>query len=204
MALSAFEAAAREHLANPPASWVVHRVGPRNWQIRTRDGAVVDRCTTKTAAEQSRHGGTYVRLWQERTDWYLGRSTNPRDRPLTPEERAIVDRITNPAAVAETIRAVRFRDRDERDHQVWIATRTSGDRWDIQSLPWWTFQSDELEFLDDDDPVGNAAMLDEVVAACERWDRQVADDLNGNPLTRDAAVTVIGILRRLAATLNAR
>ena len=87
---------------------------------------------------------------------------------------------------------------------MWIATRTSGDRWDIQSLPWWTFQSDELEFLDDVDPVGNAAMLDEVVAACERWDRQVADDLNGNPLTRDAAVTVIGILRRLATTLNAR
>jgi hypothetical protein len=202
VSLSSFETAAREHLANPPATWTVHRVAPRNWQVRTRHGAVVDRCTTKTAAEQSRQSGSYVRLWQERTDWYFGRSTNPRDRALTAEERAIIDRITRPAVVGN-VRAVRFCDRDGHDHQTWVAVRTPDDRWAIEGLPWWTFGAEELEFLDDDDPASYAAMFDELFAACERWDRQLTDDLAGNPASQDAAVTVIGILRHLAATQTA-
>jgi hypothetical protein len=202
--LSAFEAAAREHLANPPTSWTVHRVAARNWQVRTRDGAVIDRCPTKAAAEQSRQCGTYVRLWQERTDWYLGRSKNPRDRPLTAGERAIIHHITHPTDAPGTVRAVRFCDRDEHDHQAWIATSTHDGRWRIESLPWWTFGTDELEFLDDEDPASNAAMLDELFDACERWDRDLADDLAGTDAPHDAAVTVISILRRLATTLTAR
>lgn len=201
MPLSAFEAAAREHLANPPATWTVHRVAPRNWQVRTRGGAVIDRCTTKAAAEQSRQDGTYVKLWQERTDWYLGRSKNPRDRPLTAEERAIIDHITHPTDPAGTIAAVRFCDRDQHDHQTWIATRAPDGRWKIEGLPWWTFADDELEFLDDDDPASNTAMLDELFEASQRWDRHLADDLAGTAITPDAAITVIGILRRLHRTL---
>lgn len=203
MTLSAFRAAAREHLANPPATWTVHRVAARAWQVRTRDGAVVDRCATKTAAEKSRQDGPYVRLWQERTDWYLGRSTNPRDRPLTAEERAVVDQILHPAdTVLGDVRAVRFCDRDDHDHQVWIATHTSEGRWAIESLPWWTFATDELEFLDDDDPETNAVMLDGLLEACQRWERDLAHDLAGPDATQDAAVAVIGIIRRLATTLT--
>lgn len=135
MTLSAFEDAAREHLANPPATWTVHRVAARTWQVRTRDGAIVDRCASKAAAVQSRQDGTHVRLWQERTDWYLGRSTNPRDRPLTADERAVIDEILHPADTAPGhVRAVRFCDRDNDDHQVWIATRTPEGRWAVDSL----------------------------------------------------------------------
>lgn len=205
MTLPAFEAAAREHLANPPATWTVHRVAARTWQVRTRDGAVIDRCATKAAAEQSRQDGTYVRLWQERTDWYLGRSTNPRDRSLTADERAVIDQILNPTDMAAAhVRAVRFCDRDDHDHQVWIATYTPDGRWAIESLPWWTFAADELEFLDDDDPEANAVMLDELLEVCLRWERDLADDLAGIAAPQDAAVTVIGIIRRLATTLTAR
>jgi hypothetical protein len=203
MTLSAFEAAVREHLANPPATWTVHRAAPRTWQVRTRSGTVIDRCTTKAAAEESRQHGNSVRLWQERTDWYLGRSTNPRDRPLTDDERAIIDRIMNPTAAPEDIRAVRFYDRDGHDHLTWIATHTPDDRWAIEGLPWWTFGANELQFLDDDDPAADAAMLEELFAACERWDRQLADDLACNA-TQDAAVTMIKILRRLATTQTPR
>lgn len=205
MMLSAFEDAAREHLANPPATWTVHRVATRTWQVRTRDGAVVDRCATKAAAEQSRQDGTYVRLWQERTDWYLGRSTNPRDRPLTADERAVIDKILHPVDTAPgDVRAVRFYDRDNHDHQAWIATRTTEGRWAIEGLPWWTFAPDELEFLDADDSDANAVLLDELLEACQRWERDLADELAGTATSQDAAVTVIGIIRRLATTLTGR
>lgn len=200
MSLAQFERAARWHFANPPATWTVHKVDTRTWQVRTADGTVIDRCTTKAAAEQSSQSGSYVRLWQERTDWYLGRSTNPRDRPLTAEERAIIDGITRPATPLETIRAVRFCDRGGHDHQAWIVTGTPDGRWAIAGLPWWSFGAEELEFLADDDPASNEAMFDELFAAVERWDRQLTDDLAGNAAAPDAAVTVIGILRRLATT----
>lgn len=205
MSLAAFEQAARRHFANPPATWTVHRVAPRNWQVRTRGGAVIDRSTTKVAAEQSCQDGPYVKLWQERTDWYFGRSKNPRDRPLTTEERAIIDHITHPTDTADTIAAVRFCDRDQHDHQTWIATLAPDGRWKIEGLPWWTFAADELDFLDDDDPASSAAMLDELSAACERWDREVAADLAGRaPASHDAAVTVIGIIRHLSTMLPGR
>lgn len=99
---------------------------------------------------------------------------------------------------------MRFCDRDTHDHQVWIATRTPEGRWAIESLPWWTFAPDELEFLDADDPEANAVLLDELLEACQRWERDLADELAGTAAPQDAAVTVIGIIRRLATTLTGR
>lgn len=200
MSLAQFDRAARWHFANPPATWTVHKVDARTWQVRALDGTVIDRCTTKTAAEQSRLSGNSVRLWQERTDWYLGRSTNPRDRPLTPEERGIIDAITRPDTARETIRAARFCDRCDQDDQTWIVSGTPDGRWAIAGLPWWSFAAEELEFLADDDPASHEAMFDELFAAIDRWDRQLTDDLCGDGTTTDAAVTVIAILRRLVTT----
>lgn len=123
--------------------------------------------------------------------------------PLTDEERAIIDGNTRPATSTETIRAVRFWDRDRNDHQAWIATGTLDGRWAIAGLPWWSFGAEELEFLADDDPASNEAMFDELFAAVDRWDRRLTDDLSGNGAAPDAAVMVIGILRRLATTKTA-
>lgn len=99
---------------------------------------------------------------------------------------------------------MRFYDRDNHDHQAWIATHTTEGRWAIEGLPWWTFAPDELEFLDADDPDANAVLLDELLEACQRWERDLADELAGTATSQDAAVTVIGIIRRLATTLTGR
>lgn len=46
-------------------------------------------------------------------------------------------------------------------------------------------------------------LLDELLEACQRWERELADELAGTAAPQDAAVTVIGIIRRLATTLTA-
>lgn len=132
MTITAFENAARWHFANPPATWTVHKVDARTWHIRATDGTVVDRFTTKRAAEQGRVDGAYVTLWHEKTAWYMGQSQNPRDRALSAQERAVIEEIVGyvnrnatsfEQAVADQIRRVRFRDRDEDDTETWEAIR---------------------------------------------------------------------------------
>lgn len=157
MTLTAFEKAARWHFANPPATWTVHKVDTKTWHIRAADGAIIDRFTTKRAAEQGRIDGTYVKMWHQKTAWYMGTSTDPRDRALTDDERAIIDGIvgyvnrntaTFEQVPADQVRRVRFRDRDADDAETWDATLLPEGRWLIRDVHWWTFDESELEFLD--------------------------------------------------------
>lgn len=214
MALTAFEKAARWHFANPPATWTVHKVDTRTWHVRTPDGTVIDRFTTRRDAEQGRVDGTYVALWHEKTAWYMGKSANPRDRSLSVEERVIIDQIVGHVTdTADTfdengagqVRLVRFRDREPDDTETWQATVLPEGRWLVNGVPWWTFAEDELEFLDPTPPTTpgeDQVLLDELADACDRWDRVIRDELSGNDGEHDAALTVIAIARRVINNRN--
>ncbi|NTY62620.1 hypothetical protein [Mycolicibacterium sphagni] len=210
MTIAAFETAARSHFANPPATWTVHKVDTRTWHIRTTDGAVVDRFTTKRDAEQGCVAGTYVRLWHEKTAWYMGTSTNPRDRALSEQERAIIDEIvgyvnrnadTFEQAAADQVHLVRFRDRDADDAETWEATLLREGRWLVKGVHWWTFAEDELEFLDPPTTTPGEQQvpdeLDELAAACDHWDQVIESDLASNDAEHDAALRIIEIARRV-------
>ncbi|CPT78052.1 Uncharacterised protein [Mycobacteroides abscessus] len=209
MSLAAFEMSARWHFAHPPATWTVHKVDARTWHIRAADGAVIDRFTTKRAAERARVDGTYVKLWHAKTAWYMGTSTDPRERALTDEERAIIDDIvgyvnrnttTFEEATAEHVRRIRFRDRDADDTEVWEATVLPDGRYAVKGLQWWTFAEAELEFLDHPETTPGKQQvpdaLDELAAACDHWDRVIESDLANNDAEHEAALKIIEIARR--------
>lgn len=211
MSLNAFERAARWHFANPPASWTVHKVDTRTWHIRAADGAIIDRFTTKRDAEQGRVDGTYVKMWHQKSAWYMGASSDPRDRALTNEERAIINDIvgyvnrnatTFEQAAADQVRRVRFRDRDADDAETWDATLLPEGRWLIRGVHWWTFDASELEFLNGSETAqGDEQVLDELeelAAACDHWDQVIESDLASNDAEHDAALRVIEIARRIA------
>ncbi|SLJ81148.1 hypothetical protein [Mycobacteroides abscessus] len=212
MSLAAFEKVARWHFANPPATWTVHKVDTRTWHIRAADGAVIDRLTTKRDAEQALIDGTYVKLWHEKTAWYMGTSTNPRERALTAEERAIIDNIvgyvnrnttTFEHVPPDQVRRVRFRDRDADDTETWDATVLPEGRWLLRGVHWWTFDESELEFLDTPKKAHGEQQvpdeLDELAAACEHWDKVIDSDLATNDAEHDAALRIIEIARRVAS-----
>ncbi|MFV8161289.1 hypothetical protein ACNQVK_04065 [Mycobacterium sp. 134] len=190
----------------------MHKIDTRTWHIRTIDGAVIDRFTTKRAAEQALIDGTYVKLWHEKTAWYMGTSTDPRERALTDEERSIINEIvgylnrnatTFEQAAADQVRRVRFRDRDPDDNETWDATLLPEGRWLLQGVHWWTFDEAELEFLDTPQKaLGEQQVpdeLDELVAACDHWDKVIESDLATNDAEHDAALRVIEIARRVAS-----
>lgn len=212
MSLAAFEKAARWHFANPPATWTVHKVDARTWHIRATDNTVIDRFGTKRDAEQGRVNGTYVTLWHEKTAWYTGQSQNPRERALSAEERAIIGEIvgyvnrnttTFEQAVAGQIHQVRFRDRDEDDTETWEATVLPDGRWLVKGVLWWSFAADELEFVETPEKApgedDGREDLDELAAACDRWDRVIESDLASNDAEHDAALRIIEIARRVCS-----
>lgn len=212
MSLTAFEKCARWHFAHPPATWTVHKADTRTWHIRATDGAVIDRFTTKRAAEQARIDGTYAKLWHEKTAWYMGTSTDPRERALTVEERAIVDEIVGylnrnvaafEQAAGDQVRRVRFRDRDADDAETWDAVLLPEGRWLLRGVDWWTFDESELEFLDTPKKAQGEPKvpdeLDELVAACDHWDKVIESDLATNDAEHEAALRIIEIARRVAS-----
>lgn len=93
--LAAFEDGLCNHFDNPPSTWSVVKGSTRNWHIVDRQGVRRDASShqTKQAAATDLASGRYEKRWQADTDWYLGTSTDPRLRPLTPDERAVVDRV---------------------------------------------------------------------------------------------------------------
>lgn len=60
-----------EHAANPPDTWVVAKHGT-SWHLSMKDGGVLDTYARKTDAEQARHTGFLVTLYETETRWYRG------------------------------------------------------------------------------------------------------------------------------------
>ncbi len=81
-----FADSVRHHFSNPPHDWTVRKLATRRWAIVNTADDVISTHPTRTAAEQNRTAGPYVRIWTDRTAWYLGTSTDPRCRALTPDD----------------------------------------------------------------------------------------------------------------------
>ncbi len=61
-----------EHAANPPATWEVHRAGPKLWRLTTASGTVLDVFTTRRGAEGEREDGHLVSQYNAEGRWYAG------------------------------------------------------------------------------------------------------------------------------------
>lgn len=91
-----FAQVVRHHFTHPPQTWTVCRRAPRRWAVIDGDGTTVESTTTRAAAQDACRHGVYVMLWHDRTDWYLGRSTDPRNRALSVAElRTVADILTD-------------------------------------------------------------------------------------------------------------
>jgi hypothetical protein len=60
-----------EHDADPPSGWTVHKHG-RRWQLRNRNGGVLDTFDTKAKAEAAKVTGFLVTLYQNEGRWFNG------------------------------------------------------------------------------------------------------------------------------------
>lgn len=60
-----------EHDADPPSGWTVHKHG-RRWQLRNRNGGVLDTFDTKKQAEAAKTGGFLFDLYQWEGRWFNG------------------------------------------------------------------------------------------------------------------------------------
>lgn len=87
---------------------------------------------------------------------------------------------------------------------MWEAAPISSGRWLIRGLPWWTFATEELEFLDHHHGADTrrTGLLAELTAACDKWDRILEDDLAGNEAEHEAAIRIVAIARSLIPTLT--
>ena len=66
------------HAANPPETWEVCKAGERSWHLTAQDGTVLERYTTKRAAEIGRTtDGTALRLYAKEARWYAGETVSP-------------------------------------------------------------------------------------------------------------------------------
>jgi hypothetical protein len=90
--LAAFEKAVQRHFASPPHTWSSRKRSGK-WDVVDSQGNALTTEKTKKAAQAQIDSGWLSKLWHENNDWYLGRSTNPRHRPLTAAEQEIVARI---------------------------------------------------------------------------------------------------------------
>lgn len=62
-----------EHADNPPETWTVVRVADRCYRLCTKDGATLGSSyQRKRDAEQDRHEGFYVNLYEDERRWYAG------------------------------------------------------------------------------------------------------------------------------------
>lgn len=104
-----FARAVRHHFAHPPQTWTVSQRAARRWAVIDQDGGTVVTTATRAAAEDACQHGTPVAQWNDRTAWYLARSTDPRNRALsTPELRTVAGILTaldHPEAPAARRRA---------------------------------------------------------------------------------------------------
>lgn len=92
----AFTRAVRHHFTHTPQTWTVRKRAAGRWSVVDQDDNVVDSTTTRKAAEEARRNGTYVKLWNSRTAWYLGNATDPRNRTLSIVElRIVADVLTD-------------------------------------------------------------------------------------------------------------
>lgn len=66
------------HAANPPETWVVVKVSERNWHLRDRQGATLERGTTKRECECAREVGFIRNLYDDETRWYAGATVSTR------------------------------------------------------------------------------------------------------------------------------
>lgn len=89
-ALRGFERAVREHLLHPHTEWTVERADTRRWKVINHRGSTITTRTTKKAAHAAIDDSDERRIFEEKCAWYRSESTNPRDRALTAEEKAIV------------------------------------------------------------------------------------------------------------------
>lgn len=89
---SGFRQAVDDHYAYPPETWAVVRKDTRLFTIARPDGAILERFTRKRDADTalSNGGGIYGRIWRETDQWYDETTRDPRLRPLTDDERAII------------------------------------------------------------------------------------------------------------------
>jgi hypothetical protein len=60
-----------EHDADPPSGWTVHKNG-RRWQLRNKDGGVIDTFDTKRQAEAAKTSGHLFDLYQDEGRWFKG------------------------------------------------------------------------------------------------------------------------------------
>ncbi|ODQ95562.1 hypothetical protein [Mycolicibacterium holsaticum] len=91
-----FADSVRYHFAHPPADWTIRRIDSRRWAVINTAGDTIDTHPTRSAAEHAAAAGPYVRIWSDRTAWYLGTTNDPRNRTLTPEElRTIATVLTD-------------------------------------------------------------------------------------------------------------
>lgn len=61
-----------DHAANAPDTWVVVKAMERLWQLKTKDGDVIQSFPTKTRALQARNAGFYPNLYEKEGRWYAG------------------------------------------------------------------------------------------------------------------------------------
>lgn len=61
-----------DHAANGPETWLVVKATDRIWHLRTKDGGVLQSCSTKREAEALRTSGFYVNLYERERRWYGG------------------------------------------------------------------------------------------------------------------------------------
>ena len=88
-----FAHSVRYHFSNPPHDWTVRKLATRRWAVVNTADDVISTHPTRMAAEQNRTAGPYVRIWTDRTSWYLGTSTDPRCRALAPDELRIIANV---------------------------------------------------------------------------------------------------------------
>ncbi|WP_331758027.1 hypothetical protein OG225_41920 (plasmid) [Nocardia sp. NBC_01377] len=101
--LQAFERAVREHLKHPPTEWTVERADTRRWRVVNHRGSTITTRTTKKAAQEAIDDSAERRGFEEKCAWYRGESTDPRNRALTAEEKAIVATVLAELDISEQV-----------------------------------------------------------------------------------------------------
>lgn len=69
---------AETHADNGPATWTIHKVSKGHWQLRTKDGAVMETTTTrKLAVFLTEPYSWLVAAYEKEGRWYAGEDVPP-------------------------------------------------------------------------------------------------------------------------------
>lgn len=100
MQVENFRQGVEHHYANHPSTWRVRKAFDGDWRIVNADGVHVSYVwsfPTKKAAladiDPDNRFSVSLRMWNARTEWYEGRSKDPRSRKLEPWESEIVAQV---------------------------------------------------------------------------------------------------------------